>query len=48
MIILGYFFLVLYKNACGFSLEVPCRGPSNEFPQHVLNEKQENVSKNYY
>ena len=34
MIILGYFFLVLHKNiCCGYSLEEPCQGASNEYQQ---------------
>ena len=33
VIILGYFFLFLYKNiCCGYSLETPHRGTSNEYP----------------
>ena len=31
------FFLCLHKNiCCGYSLEVPCRGASNEYPQHMF------------
>ena len=34
MIILGYFLLFLHKNiCCGYSLEAPCQGASNEYPQ---------------
>ena len=34
MIILGQFFLFLLKNIhCGYSLEAPWRGASNEYPQ---------------
>ena len=30
-------FLFLYKNIrCGYSLEVPRRGTSNEYPQHMF------------
>ena len=37
MIIVGYFFLFLYKNiCCGYSLETPHRGVSNEYPQHMF------------
>ena len=29
------FLLFLHKNlCCGYSLESPCRGDSNEYPQH--------------
>ena len=31
---------------CGYSLEVPQRGTSNEYPQHVFVEKYEGVSIN--
>ena len=35
-IILGLFFLFLHQNInCGYSLEVPCRGASNEYPQNI-------------
>ena len=33
------FFLFLTKTYCGYSLEVPQRGTSNEYPQYVLQEK---------
>ena len=33
------FFLFLTKTYCGYSLEVPQRGTSNEYPQYVLEEK---------
>ena len=37
MIILGLFFLFIHKNiCCGYSLEAPRRGASNEYPQHVF------------
>ena len=40
MIILGYFFLIflfLHKNiCCGYSLEAPCRGASNDYPQYMF------------
>ena len=37
MIILGYFFLFLHKKiSCGYPLEVPQRGASIEYPQHVF------------
>ena len=29
------------KTCCGYSLEAPRRGASNEYPQHVFVEKQE-------
>ena len=30
-------FLFLNENiSCGYSLEVPCRGASNEYPQHMF------------
>ena len=33
-------FLFLHENiCCGYSLEVPQRGTSNEYPQHVFVEK---------
>ena len=35
MIILGYFFIFLHKNiCCGYSLEAPLWGASNEYPQY--------------
>ena len=35
--IFSYFFLFLHKNiCCGYSLEVPQRGTSNEYPQHTF------------
>ena len=34
-------FLTLHKNKCGYSLEVPQQGNSNECPQHVFMEKKE-------
>ena len=37
MIIEGSFSSVLHKNiCCGYSLESPRRGDSNEYPQHML------------
>ena len=34
------FFLFLHENVCcGYSLEAPRRGASNEYPQHVFLEK---------
>ena len=37
MIIIGQFFLFLHKNiCCGYSLEVPHQGASNEYPQHMF------------
>ena len=37
MIIKGYFSLFLHKNlCCGYSLESPRRGDSNEYPQHMF------------
>ena len=40
MIIEGYFSSVLHKNiCCGYSLELPRQGDSNEHPQHVFMEK---------
>ena len=36
-IIVFIFFLFLHGNiCCGYSLEVPHRGTSNEYPQHML------------
>ena len=36
------FFLFLNKNiCCGYSLEVPRRGTSNEYPQHMFLTRQE-------
>ena len=30
-------FLILHGNiCCGYSLEAPCRGASNEYPQHMF------------
>ena len=37
MIIMGYFFLFLNKNiCCGYSLEAPWWGTSNEYPQYMF------------
>ena len=40
-------FLFLYKNiGCGYSLEAPRRGASNEYPQHMFlwrNKKSINI-----
>ena len=37
VIILGYFFLFLHKNiCCGYSLEGPHQGTSNEYLQHMF------------
>ena len=37
MIILGQFFLFLHKYiCCGYSLEAPHQGTSNEYPQHMF------------
>ena len=34
------FFLFLNENiCCGYSLEAPCRGASNEYPQHMFSSK---------
>ena len=31
------FFLFVHRNiCCGYSLEAPCRGASNEYPQHMF------------
>ena len=36
-IFLGYFFLFLHKNiGCGYSLEAPHRGSSNEYQQPMF------------
>ena len=51
MIILGYFFLFLHENiCCGYSLEVPQQGISNEYPQCMFffMEKLEKLSQNYH
>ena len=45
MIILGCFLLFLHKTGCGYSLEVPQRGTSNEYLQHVFMTK--NLPLNY-
>ena len=39
------FFLLLHENiCCGYSLKAHCRGPSNEYPQHVfLWRKKKNI-----
>ena len=30
-------FLFLHENiCCGYSLEAPCQGASNEYPQHIF------------
>ena len=38
-------FLFLYKNiCCGYSLEAPRRGTSNEYPQHMfLSRNKKNI-----
>ena len=38
MIILGqvFFFFFSIKTHCGYSLEILCRGTSNEYPQHTF------------
>ena len=37
MIIMGSFSLVLHqKICCGYSLEAPRRGASNEYPEHMF------------
>ena len=37
VIIMGWFSPVLHKNiCCGYSLETPHRGTSNEYPQHMF------------
>ena len=40
------FFLFIHKNIrCGYSLEAPCRGASNEYPQHMfLWRKKKNIN----
>ena len=39
------FFLFLHENICfGFSLEVPQRGTSNEYPQHVFVKNEKNIN----
>ena len=44
MISMGYFFLFLHKNIyCGYSLEAPYRGASNEYPQHMFSEEMEKI-----
>ena len=55
MIILGYFFfffffLCLYKNiCCGYEIEAPWWGTSNEYPQHIFFiEKWRKLPQNYH
>ena len=37
VIIIGYFSIGLSINvSCGYSLELPCQGDSNEYPQHIF------------
>ena len=44
MIILGQFFLFLHNNiCCGYSLEAPRRGASNEYPQHMFYGEMEKI-----
>ena len=31
-----FFFLYLHETCCGYSLEMPLRDASNEYPQHVF------------
>ena len=48
MIILGSFSPFLHKNmCCGYSLEVPQRGTSNEYPIHILWRNKKKLSLNY-
>ena len=36
----GYFSIILHENiSCGYSLESPRQGDSNEYPQHVFMEE---------
>ena len=38
------FFLFLHENiCCGYSLEAPHRGASNEYPQHVFSWRNKNI-----
>ena len=30
------FFYFSMKTCCGYSIEVPCQGASNEYPQHIF------------
>ena len=47
----NYFFLFLQKNiCCGYSLEAPRQGASNEYPQHIFswrNKKKISIDKKY-
>ena len=37
MIVKGKFSIFFHRNIfCGYSLELPCQGNSNEYPQPVL------------
>ena len=49
MIILGCSFLFLHKNIyCGYSLEAPHRGASNEYPQDIFMDTWRKLSHNYH
>ena len=49
MIIKGWFCLFLHKNiCCGYSLESPQWGDSNEYPQHMVMENWWKLSFNYH
>ena len=43
------FFLFLYENVCcGYSLEVPCRGTSNEYPQLMFSWRNKKKKYQYF
>ena len=42
-----YFSCFSLKTKCGYSLEAPLRGPSNEYPQHVFMEKEKYLPRYY-
>ena len=49
MMKLGHFSPVVHKNLCsGYSLEVPQRGTSNEYPQHWFSLSNTKAYLNYH
>ena len=42
------FFLFLHENVCGYSLEAPHRGTSNEYPQHMISSRNKENINNFW
>ena len=46
-----YFFYSSIKTCCGYPLEAPCQGASNEYPQHIFHgeiQKKKKVNTYFY